>query len=79
MAYLAMIIDKFKSKNKSDRISENTLLLLALSMGSLGIFFGMLAPVNHKRAKWKFRILVPVFLVVNIVFIYFMESKIFGI
>lgn len=79
IAYLAMIIDKLKSKRNAERIPESNLLLLAILMGAMGVLIGMLAPVNHKSSKWKFKILVPTIVIADVFFIYFMETKVFGI
>lgn len=48
-----MITDKLKSKRKGERVSEKSLLVLALVLGSFGILLGMLPPVNHKSSKWN--------------------------
>lgn len=53
IAYLMMITDKLKSKRKGERVSEKSLLVLALVLGSFGILLGMLPPVNHKSSKWN--------------------------
>ena len=57
--------DKSKAKKKKRRISEKTLLMTAFFMGSIGALFGM-ALLRHKTKHWKFKILVPLFVVVNI-------------
>lgn len=65
-----MWFDKIQSKNKGIRISENTLFLIALVGGALGIYLGMKAPVNHKSAKLKFRIGIPLLIAVNGIAVY---------
>jgi len=59
-------IDKRKAQKGNRRISENTLILCAFLMGGLGAFVGM-AFFRHKTKHLKFRILVPLSLVLNIV------------
>lgn len=53
-------IDKYKSIKHKYRISENTLIILAILGGSLGAFFGMVI-FHHKTKKKKF-IIIPVIL-----------------
>ena len=58
-------VDKLKAKRGAWRISEATLLLIALLGGSLGALLGM-ELFRHKTKHWKFKILVPVFLALHI-------------
>ena len=58
-------IDKLKAKNGSWRTPEKTLILLAFLFGASGAMFGMVL-FNHKTAKMKFRLLVPLALIVNV-------------
>ncbi|MBK6835055.1 MAG: DUF1294 domain-containing protein [Bacteroidetes bacterium] len=71
IAYVIMWYDKIQSKNKGNRIAENTLFFIAFIGGALGIYLGMKAPVNHKSAKLKFRIGIPLLILVNGVVVYF--------
>ena len=57
--------DKSKSKKGNRRISEKTLITTAFFMGSIGAVFGVLA-FRHKTKKWKFRLLLPLAVLVNI-------------
>ncbi len=57
-------IDKWKAKRAAWRISESTLLLFAL-LGPVGALLGM-ELFRHKTKHAKFRILVPVFLILHI-------------
>ena len=67
-------IDKLKAKRGAWRISEATLLLIALFGGSLGALLGM-ELFRHKTRHWKFKILVPVFLALHIALgIYILKS-----
>ena len=56
-------IDKRKAVKKAWRIPEVTLILFAAIGGSAGALLGMFV-WHHKTRKWKFRILVPLFVVV---------------
>ena len=60
-----MGIDKRKAIKDARRISEKTLLLSAFLMGAAGSILGSMV-FHHKTQKAKFRILLPVALVVNI-------------
>ena len=57
--------DKQKAKKGKWRIPENTLLLLAFAGGSIGAMLAMKL-FRHKTKHWKFRILVPLFFVLQI-------------
>ncbi|MDD6815156.1 MAG: DUF1294 domain-containing protein [Firmicutes bacterium] len=63
--FLQMGMDKRKAVKEKQRISEKTLLLSAFCMGAVGSGAGMLV-FHHKTKKWKFRILVPLALAVNL-------------
>lgn len=65
IAFAAFGIDKRKARLDKWRIPESTLLLLAFLFGSLGALLGMRA-FRHKTRHWKFRILVPLFLVLQV-------------
>ena len=52
-------IDKYKSIKHKYRISEATLIILAILGGSVGAFFGMIV-FHHKTKKKKFIILIPI-------------------
>jgi len=58
-------IDKYKARNKKWRISETTLILCAFFMGGAGALLGMMT-FRHKTRNWKFKLLVPLALVINI-------------
>lgn len=62
LAFGAYGIDKWKARHNRWRIPEAVLLLLAAVGGALGAFVGMRA-FRHKTQHWKFRILVPLLLV----------------
>jgi len=55
-------IDKSKAEHHQWRIPEATLILLAVIGGALGAFLGMKV-FRHKTQHWKFKILVPLLLV----------------
>ena len=61
-------IDKFKAKKGMWRISESTLLFLALLGGSVGAWLGI-KMWRHKTQHWKFRIGVPLIIIIQIALI----------
>ena len=56
-------IDKYKSIKHKYRISEATLIILAILGGSVGAFFGMIT-FHHKTKKKKFIILIPIIMLI---------------
>ena len=64
LAFLCFGIDKYKAKNNQWRISEHTLLLLAVFGGSLGAICGMKL-FHHKTLHRKFSVGLPVILILQ--------------
>jgi len=58
-------IDKRKSLRNRQRISERTLLLTCALFGSVGALLGMCA-FRHKTKHLKFKICVPVLLIIHL-------------
>ncbi|MDF2557562.1 MAG: hypothetical protein K0R71_1390 [Bacillales bacterium] len=67
IVFLIYGYDKKKSIKNQYRVSENKLLTYAFLMGGIGAFSAM-EFFHHKTKKWKFRILVPIAIVFNILF-----------
>lgn len=63
--YNAFRRDKEKARRNDWRTSEFDLLLPAFLGGGLGALLGMRV-FHHKTLKWKFRILVPLFIILHI-------------
>ena len=61
LGFLTMSLDKAKAKKQKYRISENTLLFVALMGGSLGSYLGM-----YKTKHVKFYIGMPLILFIQI-------------
>lgn len=59
-------IDKFRAKTGGRRIRERVLLICAFFLGGWGAIFGMVM-FNHKTSKMKFRVLVPLAVLVTTV------------
>ncbi len=67
-----MWYDKKAAIDRKQRISENSLFLIAIVGGSLGIWLGIKSPLYHKAAKSKFIYGIPmIFFVQCLIFIYF--------
>ena len=69
-AYSMMHRDKQRAIRKEWRIPERNLLLIAAFGGSIGIWFGMRAPLFHKAAKPLFTIGVPLIFALQLVVLY---------
>ena len=65
IVFLMYGVDKLKAKRESYRISEFTLLWCAFVMGGIGAFIGSKV-FHHKTQKTKFKILLPLALLLNI-------------
>ncbi len=63
-------MDKRRAVKNKWRISERALLGAAFFGGSLGAVLGM-HMFRHKTKHWRFKILVPLFLLLHIVLLYF--------
>lgn len=78
LVYLAIVntvtwilygLDKKRAVQGRWRISEKMLLFVAGIGGSLGAILGMYL-FHHKTRHWKFKILIPFFLVLHIVILF---------
>lgn len=61
--------DKHKAVHNMDRTPEWRLLLISAIGGAFGALMGMWM-FRHKTLKNKFRILIPIFLIVQILILY---------
>ena len=73
LTFLVYGIDKWKARQGSWRISEATLLLLAVIGGSIGALLGMQV-WHHKTMHKKFKYGLPLILLAQIVLIYFINK-----
>ena len=74
VTFLFYGIDKWKAKQGSWRISEATLLLLAVIGGSIGALLGMQV-WHHKTMHLKFKYGIPLILLAQIALIYLIIQK----
>ena len=72
VTFLVYGIDKIKAKQGSWRISEATLLILAVIGGSIGALLGMKV-WRHKTMHKKFKYGLPLILLAQIALIYFIS------
>ncbi len=66
-----MLSDKHRAQNNLWRISERTLLAVAVLYGSFGVLLGMKLG-HHKTKKPKFSIGVPFLFVIQVIFAIFL-------
>ena len=69
VTFIVYGVDKLKAKQGSWRISEATLLILAVIGGSIGALLGMRV-WHHKTMHKKFKYGLPLILLVQIALIY---------
>ena len=72
VTFLVYGIDKLKARQGSWRISEATLLMLAVIGGSIGALLGMKV-WHHKKMHKKFKYGLPLILLAQIALIYFIS------
>lgn len=65
IAFILMGIDKAKARRGAWRISERTLIILAVIGGSLGMLFGI-HMFRHKTKHAKFKLGIPFIIVLQI-------------
>ena len=72
LTFLVYGIDKWKAKQGRWRISEGTLLILAIIGGSIGALLGMKV-WHHKTQHKTFKYGLPLILLAQIALIYFIN------
>jgi len=73
VTFLVYGIDKWKAKQGSWRISEATLLILAVIGGSIGALLGMKV-WRHKTQHKKFKYGLPLSLIIQIILIGYLSK-----
>ena len=74
VTFLVYGIDKWKAKQGSWRISEATLLMLAVIGGTIGALLGMQV-WRHKTMHKKFKYGLPLILLAQIAFMYLISNN----
>ena len=72
VTFIVYGIDKYKAKKAKWRISEATLLLLAVLGGSIGAWMGMKV-WHHKTMHKKFKYGIPAILLIQIALITYLH------
>ncbi len=75
VTFIVYGIDKYKAKKAKWRISEATLLLLAVLGGSIGAWIGMKV-WHHKTMHKKFKYGIPAILLIQIALMAYLHIKI---
>ena len=75
LTFIVYGIDKYKAKHDNWRISEATLLLLAVFGGSIGAWCGMKV-WHHKTMHKKFKYGVPAILILQVALAVWIITKI---
>ena len=73
VTFLVYGMDKLKAKQGSWRISEATLLILAIIGGSIGALLGMKV-WRHKTQHKKFKYGLPLILIIQIILIGYLSK-----
>lgn len=74
LAFVVYGVDKWKAKQGCWRISETTLLILAVIGGTIGALLG-LQVWHHKTMHKKFKYGLPLILLAQIALIYLLQQK----
>lgn len=72
--FVLVSLDKYKAKNKLWRIPERSFFLLSILGGSIGVYVGLFF-FNHKTRNWYFMAVIPLIILAQIVFIYYLFNK----
>ena len=66
LAFLLMLVDKYKARKNLWRIRESTLFIIAIIGGSLGSLIGMYT-ARHKTKHLSFTLGMPVILALQLI------------
>ena len=72
--FILVSLDKYKAKNKLWRIPERSFFILSILGGGIGIYIGLFL-FNHKTRHWYFMVIIPLIILAQIVFIYYLANK----
>jgi uncharacterized membrane protein YsdA (DUF1294 family) len=72
--FILVSLDKYKAKNRLWRIPERSFFLLSILGGSVGVYLGLFV-FKHKTRHWYFMTLIPLILIAQVVFMYFLFKK----
>ena len=69
-----MLYDKRKAIKNEYRVSEKTLFYLALALGGVGIYTGMIV-FRHKTKHMTFKVFIPLIIILNFTIIGYIIFK----
>lgn len=72
--FILVSLDKFKAKNKLWRIPERSFFLLSILGGSIGVYIGLFI-FHHKTRNWYFMTLIPIIILAQTIFVYYLVNK----
>lgn len=72
LGFILIYLDKRKAIKHQYRICENTLILVALMGGSIGIYLGMYC-FHHKTKKIKFYLGIPLIFLIQIIIYFYLR------
>lgn len=72
--FILVSLDKYKAKNRLWRIPERSFFILSILGGSVGVYIGLFL-FNHKTRHWYFMTIIPLIILAQIVFIYYLSNK----
>ena len=75
LTFLLYGIDKYKAKKNQWRISEATLLLMAVIGGSIGAWSGMRL-WHHKTMHKKFKYGIPIIIILQVTIAVYLQTNI---
>ncbi len=74
LGFALVSLDKYKAKNKLWRIPERSFFLLSILGGSVGVYIGLFI-CRHKTRTWYFMSVIPIIILAQIIFIYYLVNK----
>ena len=73
LSFILFGLDKYKAKKGKWRISEATLLMMAVIGGSIGAWAGMRL-WHHKTMHKKFKYGIPVIIILQVSLVFFLHT-----
>ncbi len=74
LGLILVSLDKYKAKNRLWRIPERSFFILSILGGGIGVYIGLFL-FNHKTRHWYFMVVIPLIILAQIVFIYYLANK----
>lgn len=74
LGFFIMKLDKNKAKHGKYRISEKAIFIIALLLGSIGVYIGMYK-FRHKTKHLSFTVGIPVCILINAFTVYYILAN----